>query len=202
MMIQSVLSARGIPAIIPGYSARSVTVAVTGFSTRVLVPASAAAEAVVLIAELRGDLSWRGPLELSDAAFDDPEEGGPEEGLAVLGEAELEAQRRRGMGKSAVVSLFLTFGAGHLFQRAYWRGFMLAWLQGLGIAYLLDEYPIGLPMVIGSILIDLLGSMVLASRQVTQAAGARQGVLPRARLLRGKAAPSAPRALGAIEPPR
>jgi Putative prokaryotic signal transducing protein len=170
MMIQAVLSAHGIASVIPGASAASVTAAAVGFSSRVLVDAEVADEASALISELRGSGTEGQTPDLDDVADEGPSDE-PEVGLALT--------RRHRVGVTVCLSLMLTFGAGHLFHRAVGRGMVIAGLEAMGIRYLMAGHRLGSMLVVGAVLLDLLGSVVLAGRDVV-----RRRSLPPARLLR------------------
>jgi Putative prokaryotic signal transducing protein len=164
MMIQSVLSAHGISAVIPGAGAASFTAAATAFSSRVLVDEQDVEEAVALIAELR-----REPAEGEPGAPDEDEEGAQDTDERALEAAfaadEQRTLRRRMITASLCLSLILTLGTGHLLQRAWGRAMFLAGLEMIGLRYLFAGHRFGAVMFVAAIVLDAVGSATLAARR-------------------------------------
>lgn len=164
MMIQSVLSAHGIVAVIPGASAASFTAAATAFSSRVLVDEQDVEDAVALIAELR-----REPAEGEPGAPGEDDEGEQDTDERALDAAfaadEQRTLRRRMITASLCLSLILTLGSGHLLQRAWGRAMLLAGLELLGLRYLFAGHRFGAVMFVAAIVLDAIGSATLAARR-------------------------------------
>lgn len=164
MMIQSVLSAHGIGAVIPGAGAASFTAAATAFSSRVLVDEQDVEEAVALIAELR-----REPAEGEPGALGEDEEGEQDTDERALDAAfaadEMRTLRRRMITASLCLSLILTLGTGHLLQRAWGRAMLLAGLEVAGLRYLFAGHRFGAVMFVAAIVLDAVGSATLAARR-------------------------------------
>ena len=161
-MIQSVLSAHGIGAVIPGAGAASFTAAATAFSSRVLVDEQDVEEAMALIAELRHQ-----PAEGEAGAGEDEGEQDPEE-LAInaaFAADEARTLRRRMITASLCLSLILTLGTGHLLQRAWGRAMFLAGLEVIGLRYLYAGHRFGAVMFVAAIVLDAIGSASLAARR-------------------------------------
>lgn len=189
MMIQAMLSARGIHAIIPGASAASLTAAATAFSSRVLVDEADAEEASALIAELRDEAASAAPGEDGDGEDgdeddeDDQSEARQEERAL---EANIDAQTVRTLRKRMIVaslclSLMITMGAGHLLQRAWGRAFALIGLEVVGLRYLFaGHHRTGAALFVTAIVLDAIGSATLAARRFSVAA---RPALPSAKLL-------------------
>lgn len=183
MMIQAMLSARGIHAIIPGASAASLTAAATAFSSRVLVDEADAEEASALIAELRDEAASAAPGEGEGGDEDDQSEARQEERAL---EANLDAQAVRTLRKRMIIaslclSLMITMGAGHLLQRAWGRAFALIGLEVVGLRYLFaGHHRTGAALFVIAIVLDAIGSATLAARRFSVAA---RPALPSAKLL-------------------
>lgn len=182
MMIQAMLSARGIHAIIPGSTAASFTAAATAFSSRVLVDQADAEQALALIAELRQQADEGG-----EALDDEGEEGSAhqrEEERALeehFDARELRQRRNRMIVASLCLSMMITLGAGHLLQRAWGRAIALIGLELVGLRYLFaGHHTVGAVLFVGAIVLDAVGSAVLASRRF---AVAKRPQLPSAKLL-------------------
>jgi len=160
MMIQSVLSAHGIGAVIPGAGAASFTAAATAFSSRVLVDEQDVEEAMALIAELRHQ-----PAEGEAGAGEDEQD--PEERAinAAFAADEARTLRRRMITASLCLSLILTLGTGHLLQRAWGRAMFLAGLEVIGLRYLYAGHRFGAVMFVAAIVLDAIGSASLAARR-------------------------------------
>lgn len=187
MMIQAMLSARGIHAIIPGASAASLTAAATAFSSRVLVDEADAEEASALIAELRDEAASAAPGEgegEGEGGDEDDQSEARQEERAL--EANLDAQAVRTLRKRMIIaslclSLMITMGAGHLLQRAWGRAFALIGLEVVGLRYLFaSHHRTGAALFVIAIVLDAIGSATLAARRFSVAA---RPALPSAKLL-------------------
>lgn len=187
MMIQAMLSARGIHAIIPGASAASLTAAATAFSSRVLVDEADAEEASALIAELRDEAASAAPGEgegEGEGGDEDDQSEARQEERAL--EANLDAQAVRTLRKRMIIaslclSLMITMGAGHLLQRAWGRAFALIGLEVVGLRYLFaGHHRTGAALFVIAIVLDAIGSATLAARRFSVAA---RPALPSAKLL-------------------
>lgn len=178
MMIRAVLKARGIEAVIPGADSATMTTGTVGFSSRVLVDEEVAQEAAELIAELRSTSVANEGENEGEEGKDDPE-GGESEGSSADDVVLAGESRRRSLG-SLWLSMSVTFGTGHLLQRAYGRALLLAGLEVLGIRYVVAGQRLGWLMIVGAITLDAIGGMVVAHRRH---AGVRRSPLPNAKLL-------------------
>lgn len=195
MMIQAMLSARGIHAIIPGASAASLTAAATAFSSRVLVDEADAEEASALIAELRAEAASAAPGEGEDGSEngdgdgdgDGDEDDRPEareEARALEKNFDAQAartRRRRMIIASVCISLMFPIGAGHLLQRAWGRAIALIGLDVLGLRYLFaGHHRTGAALLVTAIVLDAFGSAILAARRFSVA---DRPALPAAKLM-------------------
>lgn len=193
MMIQAMLSARGIHAIIPGASAASLTAAATAFSSRVLVDEADAEEASALIAELRAEAASAAPGQGEDGNEDGNENGdgdgddrpeAREEARALEKNFDAQAartRRRRMIIASICISLMFPMGAGHLLQRAWGRAIALIGLDVLGLRYLFaGHHRTGAALLVTAIVLDAFGSAILAARRFSVAA---RPALPAAKLM-------------------
>ncbi len=181
MMIKAVLSARGIEAIIPGAASSSMTSAAVGFSSRVLVDSEVAEEAAALIAELRSAPleEEAGEGEGGDDGDEDDKDDERREEWAPGGELATSVRRRQ-LIATLCLSVAVTFGTGHLLNRAWGRALVLAGAEVLGLLYLVEGQRLGLVFVLGAMALDLLGSVILVNRRYP---AKRQLPLPSAKLL-------------------
>lgn len=163
MMIQSVLSAHGIGAVIPGAGAASFTAAATAFSSRVLVDEHDVEEAMALIAELRREPAEGEPGHADhDEGAEDTDERALESAFAA---DEARALRRRMITSSLCLSLIITLGSGHLLQRAWGRAMLLLGLEVIGLRYLFAGHRFGAALFVAAIVLDAVGSATLAARR-------------------------------------
>jgi hypothetical protein len=182
MMIQSVLSAHGVDAIIPGAGAASFTAAATAFSSRVLVDEQDVEEAVALIAELRREPGEGEPgAGKAEDEDEDGEQDTDERALdAAFAATEVRTLRRRMITASLCLSLIITLGTGHLLQRAWVRAMLLAGLEVIGLRYLFAGHRFGAVLFVTAIVLDAIGSAMLAAGRFPLS---QRLPLPAARLL-------------------
>jgi hypothetical protein len=172
LMIQAVLKARGIEAFIPGLGSGALAYT-SGFTSEILVDAELAEEAASLIAELRTEQASSGDEEGEGDGEGDGEGEGGADGedsvstrVARAKDEELATPSRRWRAATIIVSLSLTFGMGHLLNRAWGRGMMLAGLEVLGIRYLVmaQEPHVGAGLILTAVVLDVIGGFMLARR--------------------------------------
>jgi Putative prokaryotic signal transducing protein len=163
MMIEATLKARGIHAIIPGLSS-GTTAYYSGFVSQVLVNEDQAEEARAIVVELRS--SQPAP---NDEEEDEPESDrwrdrvGDLSGRPLFDEPRSTTDVRRWRFVTALVSLMITFGLGHVVNRAWMRGITLAGVEALGFYYLAHGQKSAATFLICSaILYDVVGGFLLA----------------------------------------
>jgi hypothetical protein len=78
----------------------------------------------------------------------------------------LELRRRTAIAVS--VSFLISFGAGHVYARAFGRGLVCLAIEAMGFAQIGANHALGGAMVLGAILFDAVDSVRLVRRQVTE----------------------------------
>lgn len=159
MMIEATLKARGIHAIIPGLSS-GTTAYYSGFTSQILVNEDQAEEARAIVIELRE--SQQASSEDDDSADDEIEEASPAH-HAPPDPARSSTDVRRWRFVTMLVSLAITFGMGHLVNRAWLRGMMIAGVEALGFYYLsYGQSKMASALIIGAIAYDVIGGFLIA----------------------------------------
>jgi hypothetical protein len=166
-MIRSLLAAHEIHAVVSGETHANMLGGLAGplISLDVWVDREDAEQAAELIAGLRSGEDIEAPPDDDD---DDEEERGPH--------VDWDIERRKRTGVVLLLSCVLTFGTGHMYARAWFRGITLAAIELVGIRQAAADSR-AIALIVGAILFDLIGAMILVRRQI------RDQQLPRAKVL-------------------
>jgi|ERR1700733_7820208 hypothetical protein len=134
-------------------------------SLDIIVDADDADRAAELLRELRegthatdGDNSNAGDSAAGHSAADHDVEDLAEGELPI----DVRIARRRRTGIAVMLSLFITFGTGHMFMRAWARAVLLAGVEVFGFVELARGQGLGGLLVIGAIATDAIGSVIRA----------------------------------------
>ena len=159
MMIEATLKARGIHAIIPGLSS-GTTAYYSGFTSKILVNEDQAEEARAIVVELRE--SQQASSDADGSADDEAEEeAGPARHAADVRRSSTDVRRWRFV--TMLVSLTITFGLGHLVNRAWLRGMMIAGVEALGFYYRsYGQSKVASTLIISAIAYDVIGGFLIA----------------------------------------
>lgn len=158
MMIEATLKARGIHAIIPGLSS-GTTAYYSGFTSQILVNEDQAEEARAIVVELRE--SQQASSDTDDSAEAEEAEGSARHEPPDLPRSSTDVRRWRFV--TMLVSLTVTFGLGHLVNRAWLRGMMLAGVEALGFYYRsYGQSKAASALIIGAIAYDVIGGFLIA----------------------------------------
>jgi hypothetical protein len=160
-------------------------------SLDIWVDADAQEDALSLLQSLRqhdagaGDLD--GPCADGDAAHDgdDPAcdaRGDGDGDDEIPGELRQRIDRRRQTAVALLLGACVTFGTAHAFTRAWRRGALLMTLEAIGIGYLILGNPLGMAVVIATVVADVTGALWRIHGGTAGATGAV--ALPVARLHR------------------
>ncbi len=159
MMIEATLKARGIHAIIPGLSS-GTTAYYSGFTSQILVNEDQAEEARAIVVELRENQQASSD---ADGSADDEaeEEAGPARHAPDVRRSSTDVRRWRFV--TMLVSLTITFGLGHLVNRAWLRGMMIAGVEALGFYYWsYGQSKVASALIISAIAYDVIGGFLIA----------------------------------------
>jgi hypothetical protein len=86
----------------------------------------------------------------------------------------LSRDRKRKIGLAAVTSVVITFGTGHMIAGAWLRAMLLVGWEVMALKYLAaGQKAVGLAMLCGGIVLDLVGSQLMLRKQPALSAPAR-----------------------------
>jgi hypothetical protein len=153
-MVRAILDAHDIEVVIAGEHNASMLVGLAGsyVSLDVYVDAEDSERAAELIRSLR---------EGGEGVDEPPDDDGPDIGPDP--HAALETRKRTGV--VVVLALCITFGTAHMYARAWMRGIALAAIELVGIGQIGNHRPLGVSMIVGAILCDLIGALYLVRRR-------------------------------------
>jgi hypothetical protein len=189
-LVRSLLGAHGIHAVVSGEHHASMLGGLAGplIALDVWVDREDAEQADALIRSLRDG---------TEADADDPEDDAAATGAAIVdldacdadltrddrdeiaaGAPHWGLELRKRTGVALLLSVFITFGTGHMYARAWLWGFALAAIEIVGFTQARDDRVLGASLVALAVLVDAIGATVRVRRAV------REQQLPRARLRR------------------
>src|SRR5262245_47776722 len=184
-LVRAMFSAHDIPVVIGAEQHANMLGGLGGsfLSLDILVDEADAEEAAALLRDLRDSEAGAGgePEDAdddhtdADADADEPDADEPDDGEPDALPIEARLDRRRRTGIALLLACCVTFGTGHMFTRAWLRGFLLLGLELFAFSRLAVAPLEGAILCVAVVLTDAIGAVVRVRRSA-------RGRLPRAQL--------------------